>query len=71
MPYEHRERATAGLRAELRQQLLRARLHETPMWDTFVVTGPHEFKDLRGRTWYEYRATVESQGPFDRAGLTQ
>jgi hypothetical protein len=66
LPYEHLDRATAGLRAELRQRLLQADVHETPMWDTFEVTGPHEFTDLRGRTWYEYRAAVESRRPLDR-----
>jgi hypothetical protein len=38
-----------------------------PDWDTFTVAGPREFTDLRGRRWYEYRATVETSGPFDRA----
>lgn len=66
LPYEHLDRATAGLRAELRQRLLHAGVHEMPMWETFAVAGPREFTDLRGRTWYEYRATVESRRPFDR-----
>jgi hypothetical protein len=66
LPYEHLDRATVGLRAELRRQLLRAAVHELPMWETFVVTGPRQFTDLRGRTWYEYRVTVESRRPFDR-----
>jgi hypothetical protein len=51
LPYDNRERATAGLRAELRRQLLAADVHEMPQWETFVVTGPHEFADLRGRIW--------------------
>ena len=67
LPYENLERATAGLRAELRRQLLAADVHEMPDWETFEVTGPIEFSDLRGRTWYEYRAMVESRRPFDRA----
>jgi hypothetical protein len=67
LPYEHLERATAGLRAELRQRLLQADVHQMPLWDTFTVSGPHEFTDMRGRQWFEYRATVESKGPFDRA----
>jgi hypothetical protein len=65
LPYEHLERATAGLRAELRQKLLHADVHEMPLWETFEVTGPHEFTDLRGRVWFEYRARVNSRGPFD------
>ncbi len=67
LPYEHLQRATAALRAELRRQLLAADVHAMPRWDTFTVTGPTEFTDLRGRSWYEYRATVESRTPFDRA----
>ena len=56
----------AGLRAELRRQLPAADVHEMLVWETFVVEGPVEFTDLRGRTWYEYRAGVESRRPFDR-----
>ena len=66
LPYEHLERATAGLRVELRRQLLAADVHVMPLWETFAVTGPNVFKDLRGRTWYEYRASVESRRPVDR-----
>jgi hypothetical protein len=50
----------------LRRQLLAPDVHEMPLWDTFVVTGPIVFEDRRGRTWYEYRASVQSRGPFDR-----
>jgi hypothetical protein len=64
LPYEHLERATAGLRAELRQKLLHADVHVMPLWDTFEVTGPHKFT-VRGRVWFEYRAKVESRRPFD------
>jgi hypothetical protein len=67
LPYDNRERAVAGLRAELRRQLLAARVHEMPQWETLVVTGPHEFADRRGRIWFEYRASVESRRPFDRS----
>lgn len=66
LPFEHRERATFGLRAELRRQLLAADVRVTPRWETFAVCGPHKFKDLRDHTWYEYRGSVESRGPFDR-----
>jgi hypothetical protein len=61
LPYEHLARATAGLRAELRQKVLREGDHEMPLWDTFEVTGPYEFTDRRGRTWFEYRATVSKR----------
>ena len=58
LPYEHLERATAGLRAELRRQMLPADVHTLPAWETFTVTVPIHVTDMRGRTSYEYRATV-------------
>jgi hypothetical protein len=61
LPYEHLERATSGLRAELRQRLLHADVHEMPVWETFTVTGPHPFTDLRRRVWFENRASVGSR----------
>jgi hypothetical protein len=66
LPYEHLDRATAGLRAELRRQLLRADVHQVPLWATFNVAGPVQTMDARGRIWFEYTATVESRGPFDQ-----
>jgi hypothetical protein len=53
LPYPHLERATAGLRAELRRQLPAG---ETPDWTTLEVTGPSKSVDGVGHTWYEYRA---------------
>ena len=67
LPYDNRERAVVGLRAELCRQLLAVDVHTVPLWDTFTVTGPREFADLRGRTWYEYRASVKSRRPFGPA----
>ena len=64
LPYEHTERATAGLRAELRRQLLQANVHLMPLWETFEVTGPVKMTDARGQIWFEYRATVESRHTF-------
>ena len=64
LPYEHLDRATASLRAELRRQLLAVDVHEMPLWRTFAVTGPVEFTDLRGRTWFEYRANGGEPGAF-------
>lgn len=65
LPYPHLERATAGLRAELRHQLLAAGMDDLSVWDTFTVTGPAEVADLHGRTWFEYRAGVVGGGSFD------
>jgi len=39
-----------------------------PMWHTFEVDGPVELIDTRGRTWFEYRASVQSRSPFDLNG---
>jgi hypothetical protein len=60
-PYEHLDRATDGLRAEQRRRLLAADVHETPLWETFVVTGPIVLSDLRGRNRDEYRTTVKAK----------
>jgi hypothetical protein len=61
LQYEHLDRATDGLRAELRRRLLAADVHETPLWETFVVTGPIVLLDLRGRNRDEYRTTVKAK----------
>ena len=63
LPYEHLERATAGLRAELRHQLLAAGDPGLPDWSTLVVSGPERQADGRRQTWFAYEATVESRGP--------
>ncbi len=55
LPYPNRDRAAAGLRAELRHNLGRG---ETPDWATCALTGPVENSDARGCTWYEYRGEV-------------
>ena len=62
-PYENLERATAGLRAALRHQLLATGIRDMWAWQTLVVTGPVECPDRRGNTRYEHRATVESRRP--------
>lgn len=58
LPYAHLERATAGLRAELRHQLAAGKLAD---WSTLQVTGPAEVLDGYGRLWFEYRAILESR----------
>lgn len=57
LPYPHLERATAGLRAALRHQMLGAGV-QVPAWDSLEITGPVETTDGRGRLWFEYRATL-------------
>jgi hypothetical protein len=49
--------------------LLAADVHELLVWETFTVSGPRQSPDLRGRVWFEYRASVESRGPFDRTAI--
>ena len=59
LPFENRERATAGLRGRLR--LLAVADGVTPDWSTLQVTGPTTSLDLRGRTWFEWTGTVEGR----------
>ena len=59
LPYPHAAHATAGLRAQLRHRLLHAGCSGLPDWDTLLVAGPVESTTDRGRTWFEYVATVE------------
>ncbi len=49
LPYEHLERATAGLRAQIRDQLLADGITEPPDWRHLTVTGPVVARDYYGR----------------------
>lgn len=60
LPYPHFDRAMAGLRAELRHQLLSAGVTGAPDWSTLTVTGPEEFTDANGHLWFGYWATLDS-----------
>jgi hypothetical protein len=57
LPYPHRERAAAGLRAQLRYLVPAG---EAADWSTFTVTGPVEVPDASGNTWFEYSARVST-----------
>ncbi|MGY1633056.1 hypothetical protein ACI784_15245 [Geodermatophilus sp. SYSU D01186] len=59
LPYEHLDRATAGLRAMLRVPLLADDI-ALPDWSTLQANGPVARIDSKGRAWYEYAATVKS-----------
>ena len=67
LPYQHRQGAAAGLRAELRHLvelgylLGRRAAEESPDWNTLVVTGPTQTTDAQGRVWFEYSATLSSR----------
>ncbi len=56
LPYPHRDRATAGLRAALR---LQAGPEDRLDWATLIVAGPVVSRDARGREWFTYRAEVD------------
>lgn len=60
LPYEHLERATAGLRGQLRLQLVDDGV-ELPDWSALEVAGPVTSTDGLGRVWYEYAGTVGSR----------
>ena len=57
LPYDHLERATSGLRGELRHAL--ALVDEAPDWSTLEVVSSTEAKGASGRTWYRWRGSVE------------
>lgn len=67
LPYRHLERATAALRAQLRHQLLAADPAAVTDWTPLTVTGPQEFTDEHGHTWFGYSATLDPPGPDDGA----
>lgn len=60
LTYPHQERATAGLRGELRQGLLAAGVMAAPDWSRFTVSGPVEFTDGRGQLWFGYSGTIDT-----------
>jgi hypothetical protein len=62
LPNPNRERATAGLRGALRQQLLVTGAVSAPDWSTLAITGPQEFTDERGQVWFGYWATLDGGG---------
>ncbi|SDC93654.1 hypothetical protein SAMN05660690_3014 [Geodermatophilus telluris] len=49
LPHDNLERATAGLRAELRHRVLDAGDPGLPDWSTLAVTGPEIAADEHGR----------------------
>jgi hypothetical protein len=63
LPYNNRERAVASLRDQLRVMALAG--GGSPNWSTLVVEGPTEAPGPRGRTWFEWSATVDSDGGRD------
>jgi hypothetical protein len=61
LPYDDLQRATAGLRGQLRIMTLADDV--TPDWSTLTVEGPTETPGWHGRVWFEWTATVRARGP--------
>ena len=60
LPNDNRDRATLGLRGQLRLMALAG--DGMPDWSTLTVAGPSAVVGARGRTWYEWRATLVVDG---------
>ncbi len=58
-PYVNLDRATCGLRGQLRE-IAAASGAGTPDWSTLVVEGPVEFTGAHGRSWLVWTAEVEA-----------
>jgi hypothetical protein len=67
LPFNNLAQATAGLRGRLRLMIADYSAEVSPDWDTLVVTGPTTTKDARGKTWFEWAATVETK-PLSLSG---
>ncbi len=59
-PYVDRDRATAGLRGQLRETVAGAGAG-VPDWTTLVVEGPTEVEGLHRRVWFVWTAKVEPE----------
>ncbi|MGY1830150.1 hypothetical protein ACI8AA_06920 [Geodermatophilus sp. SYSU D01180] len=59
LPYDDRDRATAGLRGQLR--LMAIADGASSDWSTMVVTGPEEAVGRHGVVWFEWSATVRGE----------
>ena len=57
LPYEDTDRAASGLRGQLRLMAIDRGL--AVEWSTLEVDEPTSSSDPRGRTWYEWSASVE------------
>ena len=59
MPYNDVERATRGLRGQLRLMALDDGGNVD--WATLTVLGPIEAPGPKGSTWFEWKATVQAR----------
>jgi hypothetical protein len=63
LPYPEAERATMGLRGQLRYEIATARIAHQVDWSQLTVTGPVEVPGVLGRVWFEYAATISVEEP--------
>ncbi|MGY1736337.1 hypothetical protein [Geodermatophilus sp. SYSU D00684] len=63
LPYDDRERATAGLRGQLR--LMAFADGVTPDWSELTVEGPTEAVGRHDVVWFEWTATVAVGGQVE------
>jgi hypothetical protein len=66
LPFSHRERAIAAIRAEVVRLSTAERGLEEPDWATMSMTGPEEMYGPRGEVLYEYRGTVKGRNLAER-----
>ncbi|MCZ2857826.1 hypothetical protein [Blastococcus sp. VKM Ac-2987] len=62
-PYEDRERATTGLRGQLRLMAIAG--GGNVEWASLTVEGPTTAPGPHGATWFEWRASVTVVGGRD------
>lgn len=58
LPSPDTERATMGLRGQLRYETDTAGLAHQVDWSQLAVTGPVEVAGVLGRVWFRYAATI-------------
>jgi hypothetical protein len=61
LPYDDRERATAGLRGQLRLTAFADGV--TADWSTMVVEGPTEVVGRHDVLWFEWSGAVDTRPP--------
>jgi hypothetical protein len=59
LPYDNRERATRGLRGQLRVTAMAD--SAAPDWTTLCVTGPAEAPGPCGAVWVKWSAAVQAR----------
>ena len=63
LPYPNAERATMGLRGQLRWDIAAGGLEDQVDWWQLMVTGPAQLSGVHGRVWFQYRRPSPSPSP--------